>query len=252
MTVWELVLLTGALAFAGLVKGVTGMGLPLFATPVLAGVFGARPAVVILSIPIFVTNVLLLYEGRRILRVAGDLWTMALGGAAGVVVGVRLLVQLDQNLLALLIAALVFLLVGAGRRVFEKVPRSFDAKVLGPLVGFASGVLMGATSISGPLVGSYLHARRLTAERFVVAIAFIFQVFAVVQVIGLWRLGLYDRTTVTVGLTGLVPTLLAFWLGTRVRERLDTRAFRTVVVALLLLSAVNLLLQGLRGLGVLS
>ena len=43
----QIVLLVAALAFAGLVKGVTGMGLPLFATPILAGVFGARSAVVI-------------------------------------------------------------------------------------------------------------------------------------------------------------------------------------------------------------
>ena len=87
MSPWELGLLGVSLAFAGLVKGVTGFGLPLFATPILAGVFGARQAVVIMSIPAFLSNLTVLYSCRRDLFVIRELQTVVIVGAVGVVAG---------------------------------------------------------------------------------------------------------------------------------------------------------------------
>jgi uncharacterized membrane protein YfcA len=80
----------------------------------------------------------------------------------------------------------------------------------------------------------------------------VIQVFVIVQVIGFWQLGLYDRKSVTVGVLSLVPTLVAVALGVRVRDRLNMGTFRAVINALLALSAINLIAQGLRGLGVFS
>src|SRR5438093_3782691 len=116
VTAGELALLVGALALAGLAKGVTGMGLPLFATPILALVFGARSAVVIMSIPTFVTNLLLILEGRDSVPVLRRIWPVAAAGVVGVIVGLNLLVRLDQNLLGLVIAALVVLVIARGHR----------------------------------------------------------------------------------------------------------------------------------------
>ncbi|MBI1894123.1 MAG: sulfite exporter TauE/SafE family protein [Candidatus Rokubacteria bacterium] len=251
MSKWDLALLIVSLGFAGLVKGVTGMGLPLFATPILAGIFGARTAVVIMSIPSFVANVLLAYEGRRILTAAREVWLVALSGAVGVVAGLLLLVRLDPNLLALVIAGVVFLILACGDRVLGTDPKTVSTRLIGLLVGGFSGLIHGGTSISGPLLAGYLHARRVPSREFVASIAVILQVFSIVNVIGLWRLGLYDRTTVTTGLLSLIPSLLAFYLGIRVRDRLNNATFRKVISVLLVLSALNLLVQGLRGLGVL-
>ena len=251
MSRWDLGLWIGSLAFAGMVKGVTGMGLPLFATPVLAGVFGARPAVVIISIPVFVTNLLLVYEGRRVLAAVLEMWLIALAGAFGVVLGLLLLVRLDQNLLALLIAGLVFTFLARGERLVGADPQGTRLRWLGPLIGCASGVLNGSTSIASPLLGGYLHARRVPAREFVASAAAVFQVFSIVQVVGLWRLGLYDRALLTTGLVSLAPALLALVVGMRVRARLNTAMFRRVITLLLGLSGINLLVQGLRGLGAL-
>ncbi len=251
MSKWDFALLIVSLGFAGLVKGVTGMGLPLFATPILAGIFGARTAVVIMSIPSFVANVILAYEGRRILTAAREVWLVALSGAVGVVAGLLLLVRLDPNLLALVIAGVVFLILACGDRVLGTDPKTVSTRLIGLLVGGFSGLIHGGTSISGPLLAGYLHARRVPAREFVASIAVILQVFSIVNVIGLWRLGLYDRTTVTTGLLSLIPSLLAFYLGIRVRDRLNNATFRKVISVLLVLSALNLLVQGLRGLGVL-
>ena len=74
----DLLILILGLGVAGFAKGTTGMGLPLVATPILAGVFGPRAAVVIVTIPIFASNSLLLVQGWRRLDV---LRGIALGAA---------------------------------------------------------------------------------------------------------------------------------------------------------------------------
>lgn len=251
MSAPEIVLLVLALAWAGLVKGVTGMGLPLFATPILAALFGARTAVIVMSIPTFVTNVLLVIEGRGSLSVARRIWPMAVGGALGIVVGLSLLLRLDQNVLALVIAGLIVLVLARGERLLGADPRAARVRVMGPVLGAASGVLMGTTSIASPIVAGYFHALRLEPREFVVALALMFQVLGTVQVVGLASLGAYDATILTTALLALAPMLVAFAVGVRLRRRLDSVAFRRAVTALLALSVLVLTWQGLHGLGVL-
>ncbi len=227
------------------------MGLPLFATPILAAVFGARTAVVLISIPTFVANSLLLFEGRASLRIMRRLWPIALAGAIGTVVGLRLLVSIDQNLLAFVIAGLVFVVLFRGDRLLGDDPAALRMRIVGPILGALAGVLLGSTSIASPAVAGYFHAMRLTAREFVFTIAAIFEVLGVVQVLGLWQFGQYDAEIIGRAALALVPMLLAFMIGIRVRGRLDNVVFRRLISGFLALSALVLIMQGLRGLGVL-
>jgi len=63
----------------------------------------------------------------------------------------------------------------------------------------------------------------------------------VIQLIGYALLGLYTANIVALGLLGLVPTLLFLMVGIFFRSRLDQARFRQLIVALLVLSVVNLL-----------
>src|SRR5205823_3584255 len=79
------------LGVAGLAKGATAMGLPLIATPILASVFGPKQAVVIITIPIFVANTILVLQSWRVLGYLRTLVPLILANAAGTVVGALLL-----------------------------------------------------------------------------------------------------------------------------------------------------------------
>ena len=250
MSAGEVLLLAAVLGVASMVKGVTGFGLQIVAMPIVAAIFGVRQAILILSIPHLALNLLQLYESRHGLAVVRELWGVAIAGVAGVALGLWLLVRLDQNLLALLIAAIVLFSLGGGDRLLGADPRALRMRIMGPLIGGFSGLLIGAVSISGPLLTVYLHAKRFQTREFVAAIAVVLGIFSIVQVTGLWQLGLYDRVILTLGSLSVVPAFLAFIVGVRVRQRLDNASFRMVVSILLALSALNLLVQGLRGLGV--
>lgn len=57
MELFSIVIMIAALAAGAVVKGATGMGLPLIALPVLTSAFGLQHAVGLMTIPLIVTNV---------------------------------------------------------------------------------------------------------------------------------------------------------------------------------------------------
>lgn len=242
MQPFDLLTLVAGLGIAGLAKGLAGMGLPLIATPVLAGVFGPRQAVVIISIPILVSNTLLLLAGwRRVPRALNEIRTMLVLGALGTLVGVQLLASLDQRVFAVVISLLVVLFLLRGDRLLGNDPAARRVRVAGPVVGFIGGVLQGSTSIASPLVGSYFHARNISSADFVIVLAALFQLNAIVQIGSFVGLGLLSRDLVALGIAGLVPNLLGLIAGIELRGRISPAAFRRVIAVFLALSVVNLL-----------
>jgi uncharacterized membrane protein YfcA len=237
----DLLILVAGLAVAGLAKGTSGMGLPLIATPILAGVFGPRLAVAIVTIPILASNSLLLIQGFRKRDLLRGIAPLFAASAIGTAIGTLLLASLDQRTFAILITLMVVVFLARGDRLLGDDPAALRARVLGPFICFVGGVLQGTTSIASPLVGSYFHTRRLDAADFVFTLAAIFEVNAIVQVIGYSAQGLFTPEVVALGLLGLVPTLLALAVGIALRGRLDPRRFRQFIVILIVLSVANLL-----------
>lgn len=234
------------LAVAGLAKGLGGMGLPLIATPVLAGVFGARAAVVIVSIPILVSNSLLLITGwRRVVGIVREIVPMLILGMIGTVFGVQLLAKLDQRVFAALISILVIVFLLRGDRLLGDDPDARRIRFAAPVVGFVGGVLQGSTSIASPLVGSYFHARKAGPAEFVIALAALFELNAIVQIGGFLQLHLLTPELLALGIAGLVPNLLGLIAGIELRGRISPRTFRRVIVALLVVSVANLLARTL-------
>jgi len=237
----DLLILVLGLGVAGLVKGGTGMGLPLVATPILAGVFGPKAAVVIVTIPIFAANSMLLFQTWRRMDVLRGIVPIIVASAIGTAIGVNLLALLDQRTFAILISLMVAIFLLRGDRLIGDDPGARRARILGPAVGFVGGVLQGTTSIASPLIGSFFHARKMDRHDYVVVLAAIFELNALIQLIGYSLLGLYTPDILAIGLLGLAPTLLALMAGIYFRSRLDQARFRQLIVLLLVLSVANLL-----------
>ena len=226
----QLLTLVVGLSVAGLAKGATAMGLPLIATPILASVFGPKQAVVIITIPIFVANTLLLLQSWRVLGYLRTLLPLVIANAAGTALGALLLVGLDQRTFAILITAMVVLFLARGDRLVGD-PGARRARV----------VMQGTTSISSPVIGSFFHALRLPPKEYVITLAAVFQLSSIVQLVSYTALGLFTLDLFTLGVVACIPMLLALMAGIAIRGRLDQVRFRQVIVVLLVASVGNLL-----------
>ncbi len=236
----QLLTLVAGLGIAGLAKGATAMGLPLIATPILASVFGPRQAVLIITIPIFVANTMLVLQSWRVFGYLRTLVPLILANAAGTALGALLLAGLDQRTFAILITAMVAAFLLRGERIVGE-PDELRARVLTPVVGFLGGVMQGTTSISSPIIGSFFHAMRLPPREYVITLAAVFQLSSVVQLVSYAALGLFTPELLTLGVIACIPMLLALMAGIALRGRLNQARFRQLIVVLLVGSVANLL-----------
>ncbi len=225
------------------VKGLTGMGLPPVALPVLAIVVGVEDAVVIMALPAVVTNFALLVGNWDQRRENPVLPPMVVASAVGGLLGAWLLTNLDEHVIAVLLAVLVGAYVVSRLRRKDWTMSTDVARRASVPVGFAGGVVQGATGLSGTLFGSYLHAMSLRPPVFVFSISALFQVSALAQMAGLAALGRYDGRLL--GLSALASLLaLVVVIGVRPFARhVPQHAFDTIVLVVLVGSVVMMLLD---------
>jgi uncharacterized membrane protein YfcA len=235
-----LVVLTVGMGF--FVKGVTGMGGPMLAIPVMAGFVGIEQAVVVISVPSLFANSWLLWEHRRS---AGDtkayLPSMLVAGFFGTLAGAWLLRELDDVVLSwvlagVVIAYIVRYLTDQEFRIGERM-----AKWLSAPVGLVGGALQGATGVSAPVLATYLHGLRLDPSVFIFSITVPFWIFGVVQYVGYWTLDMLTWDRIGQGLIATIPALMVVPLGMRVSRRIQKKTFEYVVLGVLVASVVRLI-----------
>lgn len=243
----DLLIIFLAVAVGALVKGLTGMGLPTVAIPVIAVFFGVERAVVVMAIPVALTNAWLLWEHRRAVgevRGLGILWATGLVGA---VLGTWLLVRLDDRILALVLAGIILIYVAVyALRPDFRLPDRLAARLSGP-VGFSSGILQGSTGISAPLLATFLHSMRLPLSAYVFSLTLMFLSLGMVQITVLGGLGLYTSDRLLESALALVPIVLVMPVGIRLARRISQRAFELLTLGVLLATALRLVYDGMMG-----
>jgi len=233
-------------AFASAVKGALGFGFPLIAVPLTANLIGARPAVVLIAIPVVFSNFLILMRGGGSAEELRRFGGMLVGVVAGTVIGAQLLGRLDPGVVSLIvgITAVLLAVLTWGNLLPSISPKA--QRVAGPTVGVAAGVMGGITGIYAPLIAAYVHALRVDKRAFVYWLTAAFFLGGVVQVVSYWRLGLYSWTLVTYAVATFVPVVIGTWLGFWIQDRLPVTVFRRIVLLLVLVSGLRLVWPGFR------
>jgi uncharacterized membrane protein YfcA len=241
------VLATASVLAGGFMKGVSGMGLPAVATPVLAVLFDL-PAAIAMTMPAAtLSNVAILHAYRDQWREARRLTPILLPAVVGVVIGTRILVGVDPALLRGLLGALVLAFVTVS--AFQRIPRWSDAvtRRLSPLVGIAAGTLQGAAGQSGPVVGMFLFQLALPRPAFLFVINAFFLVVDFTQTVSLASHGFYTPArslqALVVGCLSIPMLLLAL----RHQHRISERLFRRAVLAVLALTGLTLVVRTITG-----
>lgn len=225
------------------VKGVTGMGYPILAIPIISVVGGVELAVVAVAAPNLAANVALCWHARAGRSEARDLVRLVGFGIGGAVVGTIALVRLPDAPLLLALAVTIVVFVVQYLRHPELHITHDAAHRWSPVAGVVTGVMQGAVGVSGPVVASWLHGYRLPRETYVYSITLLFGVTGAVQLGILLAQGEMSGDRPWAALAAAVPAAAALPLGVRLRQRLAGATFDRVVLAVLSASAVSLLVQ---------
>jgi uncharacterized membrane protein YfcA len=132
---------------AGIVKGVTGMGLPTVAKGVLGAIMPPVAASTLLIAPSFVTNVWQLLSGPSFIELASRLWLMMLGIIVGTIAGSRLIASGAARWTPIGLGAALTLYAAMSLLAWRpSVPAHIERR-LSPLVGVATGIITGGSLV---------------------------------------------------------------------------------------------------------
>ncbi|EKF40756.1 sulfite exporter TauE/SafE family protein [Nitratireductor indicus] len=235
-----------AIAVGSLVKGITGLGLPVVAVPVLSYFLNLPHAVGVLIIPILVTNALQAYQTRHAVRNVPFLWPMLLLGVPGLAGGTWVLTVVAAEKLNLGLGLMLFFYIGL--RVFSP---QFSIKPkpalrLSPFVGLAAGFVQGAAGLCAAVFVPFVHAMKLEREAMLFTVSMVFLVFAMVQAVSLTVAGLFQPVYFVEGLLALIPVALFMPLGSWLGKRLSRQVFDRVFLVVLALIGAGLIETALR------
>lgn len=224
--------------FAGVVQGASGFGFSLVAVPLLAVATGPKDAVVLASLIAVVstTGLAVRFRDQVDRPVAGRLLA---GACLGLPFGAVVLHVVPAQALLLVIGVVVlgFTVVLARRgSVPVEVVGSGAASDLG--AGLLCGLLTTSVGTNGPPVVLRLQAHGLPAGRFRATASAVFMACNVVAVVIFAAGGRVDRVLLAETAVA-VPFLVAgLWAGDRVHRRLPAERFRTLVLGLMVLTAL--------------
>jgi uncharacterized membrane protein YfcA len=245
LTPTQLLVVVLASLVGATVKSVTGLGYPVFAVPIIALVLGVEDAVVLVALPNLGANAYLWWESRDARDQTRDLPLLVGFGIVGAVIGTLALVHLPEEPLLIVLALTIGVFVVNFIRRPDVAIDPRTATRWSPVVGTVIGLLQGAIGVSGPVVATWVHGYRLPPRVFVHTVTFIFGVTGAVQIVVLAIQGQFTTDRLVAAAAASVPVAIATPLGVRLRDRLAGPAFDRAVLAVLLLSAVSLVVDAL-------
>jgi len=219
------------------------MGYPLLAVPFLSLFIGVHDAVVILAFPNTFANLMLNINARESRHETRDLGLLGVVMAGGAVAGVLLLVFLPETPLLLALVAAIVLFVVRYFRVPATMMTASTTRRWAVPVGLVAGVMQGAIGISGPIVAMWIHGYRLTKNGYVYAVTMLFFLGGAAQLIVLAVSGEFTADRLTAVAVAFVAAMSMVPIGTRLRSHLAGELFEKLVVALLIVSAISLLVR---------
>src|SRR5215468_10775404 len=230
---------------AGLIKGVTGMGLPTIAMGLLGAIMPPAAAAALLIMPSFATNIWQLFAGPGFAAIAARLWPMMLGILAGTVAGAGIIAGSHAAWTTMALGAALIAYAAMSLSSWHwRVPARAE-RTLSPLIGVTTGLVTGGTGVFVIPAVPYIQALGFFRDDLIQALGLSFTVSTIALAIGLASHGAFQGGDAGASSLAVMPALLGMQAGQRLRQRISPAAFRRWFLICLLLLGAELFLRPL-------
>jgi uncharacterized protein len=233
-----------ALLFAAFVKGATGLGFPLIATPTVALLLDIRIAVTVLILPnLFMDSAQVLRDGlpyNIFRRFKGFIVPTIIG----VFLGTMVLVKTPLWVLNLGLGVMVLVFVISNLLRFDFTVSPKQENFFSPIFGFLSGFLNGVTNAAGPALAIYFYSLKLDKRTFVKSLATIFVTTKLSQLVAI-STGMFNWYTIKLSLLVLLFSLAGFYARMKAQDSVNQRNFNRGLLVLLAFVGVILVVRAI-------
>ncbi|MCK1818506.1 sulfite exporter TauE/SafE family protein [Streptomyces sp. XM83C] len=244
MTLVTIIVLT--FFVGGLVKGLTGLGLPPVVLGILTAAVGIQPAKALILVPTFLTNVVQASSGGHGREVVRITWPFLLAATAFTVSGAFTLGWFRTDVMSALLGLglTVYGLLGLFRLRVDISGRTWHHPV-GVLFGATNGFLTGMTGSSAVPGVFYLQSLGLTRDQLVQAMGILFTFSTIGLTWSLQAQDLIGGRLAVLSAASLVPAFCGMAVGGRIRKRISEERFRRVLFVALVVLGLGVAAQSL-------
>ena len=234
-------LVTTTYLFAGIVKGITGLGIPIIGVAFTAPIIGMQPAVALALGPSVLTNVWQALVGGNFFAILRRIWPLLLTSLIGIWFGSGILAATDSRYLLLFLGALLIVYsVTALIRARLPSPGSHESW-LSPTLGLPAGIIFGMTGsymVPGTL---YIQSLGMPRDVFVQALGIAFVAVSLMLSGAMLHRALLTPELIIMTLGAVVPCVLGMLIGQRLRRHLTEGQFTRVVLVVILLTGIYMI-----------
>lgn len=240
----------GICILAALLHGLSGFGFPMMSTAVLSNQYPLSVAVTIVIIPCLALNLLMLNADPQyrflnsIQYYLKAYWPLILSSLVGSLIGVQLLLWLNEGYLKLLLGAVIIFYVFDQ---FRTQPFQTGQGVLSMLCfGLLAGIIGGATNAMAPFLMMYLLSRQLSKVDIVIISNLSFVASKIIQLFLLFPVLIsisIEQKYLVIWIT--LFALVGVWIGSKIRHHLSQRHFKILVLIALFGLGIQALWQSI-------
>lgn len=228
-------------AFASLIKGITGFGFALVSLPPLLIWYSPKELIPVLIFCNLSASIIIVLQKKEQKLVNKHFRSLIIYGAIFTVLGVLTLKYFSEDFLIKIMSIFFILMsvlsiVGINYSI-KLSPISY--KIAGAFLGF----LTGSISISGPPLALFLHSADVSNQEFREIFSWFSIVTSVVAIIGYGFSGILTFQTIKLTALFLPILFVGSYIGKRINHRVSIPIFKKSILFITLASSVFLLFK---------
>ena len=238
---------SAVLLLAGTVKGFIGLGMPTVALALLTLQLDARSAVTLILIPMLLSNVWQFWRGPDMALCAKQHWRYAVILTLFVAATVWFSQSAPDGFLRAVLGVFVLAFCFFSWRNMVPPLPSHRVRLYEAISAVVAGLVGGLTAAWAPPLAMYLPGLRLERDAFVQALGFLITAGSVSVFVMFIAVGHSSALELVVSGFLLIPTLIGFAAGERLRHRSNPDQFKAIFLGAFSVLGANLVLGALLG-----
>ncbi|OJU80602.1 MAG: hypothetical protein BGN93_14040 [Acinetobacter sp. 39-4] len=214
--------------FAGMIKGMIGLGLPEVSMGLLTIAMSPFQAASLLIVPSMITNIWQLFAEGRVWTFIRRFWSLLLGIVIGSIWSFLPTLSQSHGKTSEILLGSMLVLYGLYGLCVKNLPHlAAHERWLSPLVGYIGGAVTVATGVVIIPVVPYLQSLHLKRDELVQALGLTFTVSTICLAVFLHHNPMQGITLdYRLSVVALVAALVGMWLGKKIRYQLNEQRFR--------------------------
>lgn len=228
---------------AGIIKGVVGFGMPLFAITLLALTMPLTTAIAANVGPSLITNVRQAFRGPYLVALIKRLWPFLVPAIGLIWFGIAIQLQVNEAYPGLMLGVLAVSFAAVSALHYEIRVTPAREKPFGFMLGIVNGLITGVTGIFIIPGGLFLQSLGLKRDELVQALGLLFMLSTAMIGIVFGAKAIMTPSLLVLSVLCIPPALVGLAIGERLRNRLSEEMFRKLFLAGIAILGVSLVVR---------